>query len=849
MLLAVVAGKTGYPVDLLRPEMALEADLGIDSIKRIEILSALEERLPEHAEVDPEAVSALRTLGDILEHLRQRTRSAAASVSAAVPESGITAEPSTAGADEATTAITRQIPHAPPSAKRETGGLPLGRLVVAVVAAPPPGLGLAGLAACSTIHIVGDGAGVAQELAARLGMRALLVDAPPPEAEAVIVLAGLGGAGDEDAAGIAVRRVFRAARTIAGAFTRRGGVFVTVHDSGGDFGRSGGDRAWLAGIAGIAKTAAQEWPRASVKTIDLEKGRRPAAVLADAIVAELLEGGDELEVGLPAGGCRVTLATLPHDYEKASRVAVHDQRPVVLAAGGGRGVTAACVIALARRTRGRFILLGSTPLLEEPPGLADLRDEASLTRALAEAARRDGDELAPARLARRARTILAAREVRETMEAVRAAGAECRYEAVDIRDGTALSQVVAEVRAAFGRITAVVHGAGRIADKLIADKTDEQFELVHETKVGGLRALLDATADDPLRLIVLFASVTGRRGNPGQCDYAAANEALVAAGAREARLRGGACAVLAPDWGPLDAGAAVFAEEALWAAPGFRELLVEAASDAVAGSGQRHALEVVVTAASHPFLIDHAIDDVPVLPVVMALEWFTRAARAARPGLELAVCRDVRVMKGARLLRYSNGGDPFTVLCREIEAGRLALELRGADDTLHYTAAAEFSETLPDGAVPLAPAGLQRYTRATYGAELFHGPQFQVIRAVEGVSKVGAVALLDGARVPRWRGSWTTDAAVLDGGLQPALLWSGHVIGGRSLPTAVGVYQAYRGRWEAGEVCCTLHGTVLGADRVICDISFVTPGGDLVAELRRVELHRRPGQLSAPSPS
>ena len=151
-------------------------------------------------------------------------------------------------------------------------------------------------------------------------------------------------------------------------------------------------------------------------------------------------------------------------------------------------------------------------------------------------------------------------------------------------------------------------------------------------------------------------------------------------------------------------------------------------------------------------------------------------------------------------------------------------------------------------APPLAAlAGLQRYPRATYGDELFHGPQFQVIRSVEGVSPEGAVALLDGARACGWRGSWATDAAVLDGGLQLALLWSGHVIGGRSLPTAVGAYHAYRGRWDAGELRCTLRGTVLGADRVVCDISFVTPGGDLVAELRRVELHRRPALLATPS--
>jgi len=844
LVLGVVAEKTGYPAELLTLRMGLEDDLGIDSIKRIEILSALEERLPGHAEVDPAAVSALRTLDDILGYLRPRAHAAAGPASAH-REGGET--------------------------EQEAAIPPLKRCAVEVVATAAPGLGLAGLAACKEIHIVGDGGGVARELAARLGSRALLVDEPSPEAEAVIILAGLGGAGGADTAGLAVRQVFRAARTVAGAFTRRGGVFVTVYDSGGDFGRSGGDRAWLAGIAGIAKTAAQEWPRASVKAIDLAGGDRPAVVLADAIVAELLEGGSELEVGLSAAGGRVTLVTSPRSSDEAPLGAVFGERPVVLAAGGGRGVTAACVIALARRTHGRFILLGSTPLLEEPPGLAQVRDEASLTRALAEAARRCGDALAPARLATHARTILAAREVRATLEALRDAGAEGRYEAVDVRDGKGLAQVLAGARAAFGPITALVHGAGRLADKLIADKTDAQFDLVHETKVGGLRALLAATAADPLRLIALFASVTGRRGNPGQCDYAAANETLVAAGARAARLRGGACAVLALDWGPwdggmvtpalrahfqalgaglipLDAGAALFAEEALRATPGFREILVEAVSTTIAGENRRYALEVVVTAASHPFLIDHAIDNVPVLPVVMALEWFARAARAARPGLELTVCRDVRVMKGARLCRYSNGGDPFTVVCREDGDGRLGLELRGADGTLHYTAAAELAGTLPNGAAPLALAGLQRYPRATYGGELFHGPQFQVIRTVEGVSREGAVALLDGARACGWRGSWATDAAVLDGGLQLALLWSGHVIGGHSLPTAVGAYHAYRGRWDAGELCCTLRGTVVGADRVVCDISFVTPGGDLVAELRRVELHRRPGFLSNSSP-
>ncbi|HKL27095.1 MAG TPA: beta-ketoacyl synthase N-terminal-like domain-containing protein, partial [Desulfuromonadales bacterium] len=65
VLLEVVAEKTGYPVEMLELEMALDADLGIDSIKRVEILSALQERLPEAPAVRPEDLGGLQTLGQI----------------------------------------------------------------------------------------------------------------------------------------------------------------------------------------------------------------------------------------------------------------------------------------------------------------------------------------------------------------------------------------------------------------------------------------------------------------------------------------------------------------------------------------------------------------------------------------------------------------------------------------------------------------------------------------------------------------------------------------------------------------------------------------------------------------
>ena len=65
VLLEIVADKTGYPTDMLETDMDLEADLGIDSIKRVEILGALQEKLPD-LQVQADELAEQRTLGQIL---------------------------------------------------------------------------------------------------------------------------------------------------------------------------------------------------------------------------------------------------------------------------------------------------------------------------------------------------------------------------------------------------------------------------------------------------------------------------------------------------------------------------------------------------------------------------------------------------------------------------------------------------------------------------------------------------------------------------------------------------------------------------------------------------------------
>ncbi len=65
-LLSIVAEKTGYPPEMLDLTMDMEADLGIDSIKRVEILAALQEQFPDLPEIEADELAELRTLGEIL---------------------------------------------------------------------------------------------------------------------------------------------------------------------------------------------------------------------------------------------------------------------------------------------------------------------------------------------------------------------------------------------------------------------------------------------------------------------------------------------------------------------------------------------------------------------------------------------------------------------------------------------------------------------------------------------------------------------------------------------------------------------------------------------------------------
>ncbi|MCL6454184.1 MAG: acyltransferase domain-containing protein [Alicyclobacillus sp.] len=77
VFLDIVAEKTGYPRDILELDMDMEGDLGIDSIKRVEILSAVQDRVPTLPEISLSELATLGTLRQVIAYVQQAETTAA----------------------------------------------------------------------------------------------------------------------------------------------------------------------------------------------------------------------------------------------------------------------------------------------------------------------------------------------------------------------------------------------------------------------------------------------------------------------------------------------------------------------------------------------------------------------------------------------------------------------------------------------------------------------------------------------------------------------------------------------------------------------------------------------------
>ena len=827
LLLGIVAEKTGYEAPTLNMQMDLEADLGIDSIKRVEILAALRDAVPSLPDVTPHELASIRTLGDVVARLTQTMQ--AQPVAPAMHE-----EP----------AVERLMPRMEPE--------------------EAVGLSMAGLRG-GRVVITPDGTGIAEALVEALasdGVRAEIVTEVPPDADAVLFLGGMRRVVSIDDAIEVNREVFRAARAVAERFTSRAGIFVGVQDTGGDFGLSVRDplKAWTGGIAGLVRTLRHEWTAAQVKVIDCERGARSAAELARAIAAELFLGGDTCEVGLCADGSRRVPRMVPPAAEEAARIPI-EPGAVVVASGGGRGITARCLVELARASQPHLILLGRTEPVPEPGCCANLSQPTELTRALLSEAREDGRTPAPAEIGRQVRDILASREVRQTLREIEHAGATAEYLCVDVRDASAVEAALRDVRARCGPIQGLVHGAGVIADKLLAAKTDAQFDLVFDTKVKGLRALLDATREDRLQWICLFSSIVAKTGNAGQSDYAMANEILNLAACAEKTRRGSDCAVHSLGWGPWGGGMVTPALRDHFSAIGVPLIPPDAGAHAfVAASGssdvssliapgsgadsfslsrREAAFDIRVDQATYPCLKDHAVNGVPIVPVALVIEWFLRAMRGVSRERK-PVLRSLKVLRGIKL-DPALGGE-FLRITRRYVDGAWKLELRDSSGAFFYSAIADFEVSSTATPIVEPARGPVSEDRIYDGTLFFHGPAFQALRSLEPAGDgSGMSADLAGLIALGWHsGVWQTDPAAVDGMLQVGARWSGDVLGGATLPMGFQSFHVFEGGPAQGPLRATARTRQVLNSRVICDIALATHAGALVAALSGAEFVLRP---------
>ena len=227
---------------------------------------------------------------------------------------------------------------------------------------------------------------------------------------------------------------------------------------------------------------------------------------------------------------------------------------VILASGGGKGITAQCVIKLAQHTRCKFILLGRSSIEGVMPDYAgNGSDDAQLKRRIMEHLQTRGEKPTPQKVQKLFKAVASRKEIEKTLQAIQNAGGQAEYISVDVTNGTALREKLAEPVQRLGAITGIIHGAGSLADKLIEKKTAKDFETVYSPKVKGLENLLACVPVDQLDFLVLFSSIVAFYGNIGQSDYAIANEVMDKSAHIIKRIHP-RCRVISINWGPWDAG-------------------------------------------------------------------------------------------------------------------------------------------------------------------------------------------------------------------------------------------------------------------------------------------------------
>ena len=843
-LLSIVAERTGYPEDMLDAQADLEADLGIDSIKRVEIVGALQKALPEAVasamQADLETYTRAKSLQVLIAAVEALTAQSEASAvpAAQTAQAAPVAEP-TESASHVPRYVIRPRQAALPSERTQPSGL------VIVVDGPDS------IREPLVERIAATGATPVE----------LLIDEPRAlknELELAIKTHGpvravmhLGGLSQHPEDSFAQWRK-TGANTVGKLFTLLKALgderdhlhLIAATRLGGTLGREaeGVGSALAGGAAGMINCYRQEYPEAIARLVDFDG--QTDEVIAEHLFDELCSTDPHREIGY-LGDTRYTVSTQEHalhDHVFAAHLEPQDGW-VVLATGGARGITAEILLRMAKPGL-RYVLIGRTAL----PDPNDLHLEHAtalhLKGALIADARVNGNMPKPAELDQRVAQIMAGREVLDNLQRMRDAGVEVDYVPCDVRDVASFGAAIEDVYTRCGRIDGVIHGAGVIEDKLIADKTAVSFDRVFGTKTDSAWILANTLKPETLKWVAFFTSVAGRYGNRGQADYAAANEALNRYAWQLSR-RWKDTRVMAINWGPwdagmasdavkakfreqgilpipVDAGARYFLDELAYGPKSEVELVVgegpwavydgeqdaeEAGSDLPLiraglhiGAGGTLVLDHHFSVESDPYLLDHSMDGKPVLPAAGAAEWMAQVAAAGWPGWQVAEVRDLKVLAGVVLDPARGRKVAFKARAStHSQPGEQMLAIDIVDPERNqalYKAKVRLVERLPDAPQLDASAvsGDALDASQAYRDYLFHGGDFQLIDQIQVVGRDGVDAQARRSRPAAWLrqdgvatdAHWVFDPGLLDCGPQLAIVWSRRFLDKTALPSAFG---------------------------------------------------------------
>ncbi|MFO0548309.1 MAG: SDR family oxidoreductase [Polyangiaceae bacterium] len=632
-----------------------------------------------------------------------------------------------------------------------------------------------------------------------------------------------------------VKLLADAMRALYEVISTRGTFLVAATRLGGAFGYGAeGATAPLGGaVSGFVKAYARERDAALVKVVDAASGVAPATIAARLVEEALFDPG-AVEIGYSdvIASARVTVTLELEEAAAPDPAHALGKDSVFVVSGAAGSIVSAITADLARRTGGTFHLLDLAPEPDESdPDLTWIaRDREGLKRDLIERAKARGERATPALVERELAAIERRAAALEAVRAIRSAGGTAHYHSVDLTDAESVARALQDARAGAA-VDVLLHAAGLEISRPLGDKSKAEFDRVFDVKADGFFNLVRALHDVSLGAVVAFSSIAGRFGNAGQTDYSAANDLLCKLASSLGRSnttrgiaidwtawagigmasRGSIPQVMAAagiDMLPPEHGVPIVHRELAAAGKGGEVVIggrlgaLFAERDETGGLDSERAnesrmrgpmigrvlragvagpvvVETELDPKREPFLDDHRIDGIAVLPGVMGMEGF--AELAALFGAGPRILEDVEFRAPfkfyrdePRVVRLEGEFGVARVRCRLVGARELAG--RGeAQITEHFVGDVVLASSVED---PLPPAfsrperAPDREARAIY-QELFHGPAYRVLDAVwvEGDVAFGAMREDLGPNHTEGRGATRIEPRAIELCFQTAGVW------------------------------------------------------------------------------